>query len=75
MTETVWRPADKELPTHNSEVLCWYEYFRYGNRNCMHQTYGIGYCINGKWGGEVTNGRNARVLAWTELPRPPKINP
>lgn len=68
----VWHSVDKELPPHSEPVLCWYEYFRYGGYNCMYQDYGIGYCINGVWGGEVSNGRRTMVLAWTELPEPPK---
>lgn len=37
----------------------------------MYQTYGIGYQYNGMWGGEVANGRKAKVLAWMPLPEPP----
>ena len=67
-----WIRADERLPEHMNEVLCWYEYFRYGSYNRMYQTYGIGYCINGIWGGEVSNGVKSRVIAWQPLPKPPE---
>lgn len=73
MNNPTWHSTDKELPTHSNPVLCWYEYFRYGSYNSMYQDYGIGYFISGVWGGEVSNGRKTRVLAWTELPEPPKL--
>ena len=60
------------LPPEQVEVLCWYEYFRYGSYNRMYQTYGIGYCLNGKWCGEVANGVKSRVIAWQPLPKPPE---
>lgn len=68
-----WIRADEHLPEHDEKVLCWYEYFRYGNYNRMYQTYGIGFCINGMWGGEVSNGVKCRVIAWQPLPEPPKF--
>ena len=67
-----WIQADERLPEHDEKVLCWYEYFRYGSYNKMYQTYGIGYCINGTWCGEVSNGVKCRVIAWQPLPEPPK---
>lgn len=51
--------------------LCYYEYFRYGNYNCMYRTMDRGYFFNGQWSGEPTHGTSAKVLAWTELPAPP----
>ena len=65
-----WIPVEERLPETDAPVLCWYEYFRYGEYNQMYRTYGIGYCINERWGGEVSNGRNAKVLAWMPLPEP-----
>ncbi len=67
-----WISVKDCLPPDDEYVLCWYEYFRYGNYNHMYQTYGIGYQVNGYWGGEVANGRNARVLFWMLLPKPPE---
>ena len=49
-----------------------YEYFRFGDYNRMYRTYGIGYCFNGYWGGEVSNGQKCKVLAWMPLPDVPK---
>lgn len=69
-----WISADEELPPDEQEVLCWYEYFRYGLYNRMYQTFGIGYQFNGNWGGEVAQGRNAKVLAWMPLPEPPEMD-
>ena len=67
-----WIPVTERLPETDASVLCWYEYFRYGNYNRMYQTYGIGHCINGMWGGEVSNGRSCKVLAWMPLPEQPE---
>lgn len=67
-----WVLTDEKLPPEGQDVLCWYEYFRYGAFNRMYQTYGIGFQFNGNWGGEVANGRSAKVLAWMPLPEPPK---
>lgn len=67
-----WVLTDEKLPPDGQDVLCWYEYFRYGAFNRMYQTYGIGFQFNGNWGGEVANGRSAKVLAWMLLPEPPE---
>lgn len=69
-----WVLTDEKLPPDGQDVLCWYEYFRYGAFNRMYQTYGIGFQFNGNWGGEVANGRSAKVLAWMPLPEPPKMD-
>lgn len=65
-----WINAKDQLPENGEDVLCWYEYFRYGDYNCMYQTYGIGYCYYGHWGGEVSRGTQCRVIAWQPLPPP-----
>ena len=72
LERTRWIPCSERLPENGEYVLCWYEYFRYGDFNAMFAAYGIGYCYNGHWGGEVANGTKARVLAWMPLPEPPK---
>lgn len=67
-----WISVKDKMPEDGVDVLCWYEYFRYGNYNCMWKTYGIGYCFNEHWGGEVMNGTMPRVIAWMPLPEPPE---
>ncbi len=67
-----WIPAAEKMPPEGQEVLCWCEFFRFGSYNRMFRTYGIGYQYNGMWGGEVAQGRDAKVLAWMPLPEPPK---
>lgn len=66
-TNDGWIPVEKALPEEGEEVLVWYEYFRYGDYNCMFQTYGIGYQYDGHWSGDV-NGRKARCISWQPLP-------
>lgn len=68
-----WVPVTERLPDDGDVVLCWYEYFRFGEYNRMYQTYGIGYYINGMWGGDVSNGQNIKVLAWRPLPDGPEV--
>lgn len=70
---TRWIPVTERLPEDGDVVLCWYEYFRFGEYNRMYRTYGIGYYINGMWGGDVSSGRNTKVLAWIPLPAPPEV--
>lgn len=67
-----WIPVTERLPQNFRKVLCWGEYFRYGDFNGMFVNYALGYQNNGRWGGEVANGTNARALAWMPLPEPPK---
>ena len=66
-----WISCEEKLPEELEEVLVWYEYFRYGRYNCMYQTYGIGYHMDGFWGGDVS-GDKARCIAWQPLPTPYK---
>lgn len=70
--QRTWISASEYLPQAGKTVLCWYEYYRYGNFNCMYEDFGIGYFWNGHWMGEVSNGRDARVLAWMPLPTKPE---
>lgn len=74
---TFWHDAQNDPPTENGEYLCYYEYFRYGNYNCMYRTMDRWQFFNGHWGGEPTHGTRAKVLAWTELPlyEPPEVTP
>lgn len=72
LERTRWIPCRERLPENGQDVLCWYQYFRYGNYNRLWQTYGIGFQYNGNWGGEVSTGRDTKVLFWMPLPEPPK---
>lgn len=67
-----WIPAKERLPEEYTDVLCYYEYFRYGDYNCMFRTIDRGYFGNGRWGGEAGQGHKNKVLAWMPLPKPPK---
>lgn len=67
-----WIPCSERLPEDGQYVLCWYQYFRYGNYNRLWQTYGIGFQYNGNWGGEVSTGRDTKVLFWMPLPNLPE---
>lgn len=67
-----WIPVAERVPEEYTDVLCYYEYFRYGDYNCMFRTIDRGYFGNGRWGGEAGQGRKNKVLAWMPLPEPPK---
>lgn len=67
-----WIPVTERLPKEYTDVLCYYEYFRYGDYNCMFRTIDRGYYGNGRWGGEAGQGHKNKVLAWMPLPEPPK---
>ena len=67
-----WIPVTERLPEEYKNVLCYYEYFRYGDFNCMFRTIDRGYYGNGIWGGEAGQGHLNKVLAWMPLPEPPK---
>lgn len=66
-----WIPCSERLPQEYEEVLVWYEYFRYGDYNKMFQTYGIGYQVDGFWGGDVS-GKRSKCIGWQSLPEPYK---
>lgn len=67
-----WRSASAP-PKDNSPVLCWYEYYHWSKGKVLPE-YGVGYYLpqTERWGGEVTSGRNAKVLYWMPLPAPPE---
>ena len=66
-----WIPVAERLPEGGDYVLCWHEYYSYSECR-MVTDYGLGYQYNGIWGGEASNGHNARVLYWMPLPEPPE---
>ena len=70
-----WITVNERLPEDMQKVLIWFEYYRYGDFNCMYQTYGFGYVCDGKWSSFIngeTDWQDSRVIAWQELPRPYK---
>ena len=67
-----WIPVTERLPEDMVDVLCYYEYFRYGNYNCMFRTIDRGHVFEGRWFGEAGEGHKNKVFAWMPLPEPPK---
>lgn len=68
-----WIPCSERLPENNQNVLVWFEYFRYGDFNCLYQTIGISYTWKGEWSGFVNNTsgwQKLRIIAWMPLPEP-----
>lgn len=68
-------PVEDALPDSAEDVLVWFEYFRYGEYNCLYQTYGIGnyFSHHDNWLIDKSTGwRDLRVIAWMPLPKPPK---
>lgn len=66
-----WIPVSERLPEEFQRVLVWFEYYRYGDYNCMYQTYGFGYVCDGKWSPFIngeTGWQDARIIAWMTLP-------
>ena len=69
-----WISAD-QLPEPFKDVLVWFEYYRYGDYNCMFQTYGLGYALDDKWSDFVNHEsgwHKLKIIAWQPLPEPPK---
>ena len=73
--EQRWIPCEHELPEDYTDVLVWFEYFRYGDYNCLYQTYGIG-SYNTEYDSWMINHETGwhklRVIAWMPLPEPYK---
>lgn len=67
-----WIPVTERLPEDMVDVLCYYEYFRYGNYNRMFRTIDRGHVFEGRWFGEAGEGHKNKVFAWMPLPEPPK---
>ena len=68
-----WIPVTERLPESYTDVLVWFEYYRYGDYNRLYQMHGIGtyskeydsWIIN-----HETGWRKLRVFAWMPLPEP-----
>lgn len=71
VTNPKWIPVTERMPEEYTDVLCYYEYFRYGDYNCMFRTIDRGYYGDGRWGGEAGQGHKNKVLAWMPLPELP----
>ena len=67
-----WIPVTERLPEDMVDVLCYYEYFRYGNYNRMFRTIDRGHVFEGRWFGKAGEGHKNKVFAWMPLPEPPK---
>ena len=70
-----WIPVSERLPEDMQEVLVWFEYYRYGDYNCMYQTYGLCHVLDGKWSPFIngeTGWQDARIIAWCPMPKPYK---
>lgn len=68
-----WIKCSDRLPDNSDAVLVWYEYFRYGDYNCLFQRYGIGNYLNKtRFVNGETGWKQLRVIAWQKLPEPPK---
>ena len=68
-----WIPVSERLPEDMQRVLIWFEYYRYGDFNCMYQTYGFGYVCDGKWSPFIngeTGWQDYNIIAWQPLPEP-----
>ena len=75
ITQGEWIPVSERFPEDMQEVLVWFEYYRYGDYNCMYQTYGFCHVFDGKWSSFIngeTGWRDARIIAWMPLPEPYK---
>lgn len=75
--EPKWIPVERELPEDYTDVLVWFEYFRYGDYNCLYQTHGIGAYVaeyNSWMINHESGWKDLRVIAWMSLPEPYKPN-
>lgn len=73
-----WTKVEDGVPDELEEVICYYEYYRYGDYNCMWRGYGLGYItrLGGKvfWNGDI-RGHKSRVIAWKKFNRYPGETP
>lgn len=73
LKEPHWIPCSERLPEDYENVLVYFEYYRYGDYNCMFSTYGIG-DYSSEYDSWLVNGeagwRKLHVFAWMPLPEP-----
>ncbi len=67
-----WVSVKDRLPEEYKDVLCYYEYFRYGDFNCMFRTIDRGYYGNGIQVCQARRRQKNKLRAWMQLPEPPK---
>lgn len=68
-----WIPCSERLPDNDSDVLVWFEYFRFGEYNRLFQTIGISHTFRGEWSGFVNGSsgwQELKIIAWQPLPKP-----
>ena len=68
-----WISCEERLPESYTDVLVWFEYYRYGDYNRLYQMHGIGTYIKeyDSWIiNHETGWRKLRVFAWMPLPEP-----
>lgn len=73
-----WIPCSERLPEDYTDVLVWFEYYRYGDYNRLYQMHGIGNYMSeyDSWMiNHETGWRKLRVFAWMPLPEPYKEHP
>ena len=68
-----WVSCKERLPEAYVDVLVWFEYYRYGDYNCLYQMHGIGTYIK-EYDSWIINHETGwgklRVFAWMPLPSP-----
>ena len=75
-TAQQWISCEERLPDDYTDVLVWFEYYRYGDYNRLYQMHGIGSYMSeyDSWMiNHETGWRKLRVFAWMPLPEPAKI--
>ena len=75
--EQRWIPCSERLPEDYKDVLVYFEYYRYGDYDCMFSTYGIG-SYSGEYDSWLVNSETGwhklHVFAWMPLPEPARLD-